>query len=74
MDKEQEKAAKARESALQNAVGQIERQFGAGSIMKMGDDAFAVSVKAISTGAHLARPRARRGRPRPRPDRRDLRP
>ena len=52
MDKEQEKAAKARESALQNAVGQIERQFGAGSIMKMGDDAFAVSVKAISTGAH----------------------
>src|SRR5687767_11087940 len=51
MDKEQEKAAKARDSALQNAVGQIERQFGAGSIMKMGDDAFAVSVKAISTGA-----------------------
>ena len=51
MDKEQEKAAKARESALQSAVGQIERQFGAGSIMKMGDDAFAVSVKAISTGA-----------------------
>ena len=51
MDKEQEKAAKARESALQNAVGQIERQFGAGSIMKMGDDAFQVSVKAISTGA-----------------------
>jgi recombination protein RecA len=51
MDKEQEKAAKARESALQNAVGQIERQFGAGSIMKMGDEAFQVSVKAISTGA-----------------------
>src|SRR5687768_6907731 len=51
MDKEQEKAAKARDSALQNAVGQIERQFGAGSIMKMGDDAFQVSVKAISTGA-----------------------
>jgi recombination protein RecA len=51
MDKDQEKAAKARDSALQGAVGQIERQFGAGSIMKMGDDAFAVSVKAISTGA-----------------------
>ena len=51
MDKEQEKAAKARESALQSAVGQIERQFGAGSIMKMGDEAFQVSVKAISTGA-----------------------
>src|SRR5687767_12942641 len=51
MDKEQEKAAKARDSALQSAVGQIERQFGAGSIMKMGDEAFAVNVKAISTGA-----------------------
>jgi recombination protein RecA len=51
VDKEQEKAAKARESALQSAVGQIEREFGAGSIMKMGDEAFQVSVKAISTGA-----------------------
>jgi recombination protein RecA len=51
MDKEQEKAAKARDSALQSAVGQIERQFGAGSIMKMGDEAAAVRVPAISTGA-----------------------
>src|SRR5689334_22472082 len=51
MDKEQEKAAKARDSALQSALTQIERQFGAGSIMKMGDDSFAVSVEAIPTGA-----------------------
>src|SRR6201990_3236481 len=51
MDKEQEKAAKARDSALQGALTQIERQFGAGSIMKMGDDAFAVAVQAIPTGA-----------------------
>src|SRR5258706_9760047 len=51
MDKEQEKAAKARDSALQSALTQIERQFGQGSIMKMGDDSFAVSVQAVSTGA-----------------------
>src|SRR3954466_14855742 len=51
MDKEQEKAAKARDSALQSALTQIERQFGAGSIMKMGDDAAAVRVQTVPTGA-----------------------
>jgi len=51
MDKEQEKAAKARDAALNNAITQIQREFGEGSIMKMGDDAFAVSVSAIPTGA-----------------------
>jgi recombination protein RecA len=51
MEKEQEKAAKARDSALQSALTQIERQFGAGSIMKMGDDAAAVRVQAVPTGA-----------------------
>ena len=51
MDKEQEKAAKARESALSNALGQIERQFGQGSLMRLGDDAAAVRVEAIPTGA-----------------------
>jgi recombination protein RecA len=50
MDKEQEKAAQARESALTSALGQIERQFGQGSIMKMGDQAH-VRVPAIPTGA-----------------------
>jgi recombination protein RecA len=51
MEKDQEKAAKARESALKGAITQIERQFGQGSIMKMGDEAAAVRVSAIPTGA-----------------------
>ena len=51
MDKEQEKAAKARETALSGALTQIERQFGQGSIMKMGDEAAAVRVSAVPTGA-----------------------
>src|SRR6267143_1940322 len=51
MDKEQEKAAKARDAALSGALGQIERQFGKGSIMRMGDEDAKVSVSAISTGA-----------------------
>src|ERR687896_549624 len=49
--KAQEKAAKARENALKGALTQIERQFGQGSIMKMGDEAAAVRVQAIPTGA-----------------------
>src|SRR5688572_6908494 len=51
MEKEQEKAAKAREAALKGALTQIERTFGAGSIMKMGDDAAQVQVAAVPTGA-----------------------
>src|ERR671914_272378 len=58
MDKEQEKAAKAREnaakardSALKGALGQIERQFGQGSIMRMGDEDAVVKVSAIPSGA-----------------------
>jgi recombination protein RecA len=51
MDKEQEKAAKARDSALNGAISQIEKEFGVGSIMKMGDDAFKVNVVAVPTGA-----------------------
>jgi len=51
MDKEQEKAAKARDAALSGALGQIERQFGKGSIMRMGDEDAAVHVSAIPTGA-----------------------
>jgi len=34
---EDEKAAKARDVALQGALTQIERQFGKGSVMRMGD-------------------------------------
>ncbi len=51
MDKEQEKAAKARDAALSGALGQIERNFGKGSIMRMGDEDAKVKVAAIPTGA-----------------------
>src|ERR671916_3214421 len=51
MDKDQEKAAKARDAALNSAISQIQREFGEGSIMKMGDEEFAVSVSAIPSGA-----------------------
>src|SRR3954465_1308655 len=51
VDKEQEKAAKARDAALNGALGQIERAFGKGSIMRMGDEAAAVRVATIPTGA-----------------------
>ena len=44
------KDAKAKDSALNAAVTQIERQFGAGSVMRLGDKAV-VPVEAIPTGA-----------------------
>jgi recombination protein RecA len=51
MDTDKEKAAKARDSALGSALTQIERQFGQGSIMRMGDEEAAVKVAAIPSGA-----------------------
>jgi recombination protein RecA len=48
---EQAKAAKARDAALQGALVQIERQFGKGTIMRMGDEGAKVRVDAIPTGA-----------------------
>jgi recombination protein RecA len=45
-----DKDAKAKDAALQSAVKQIEQQFGAGSLMRLGDDA-AIQVDAIPTGA-----------------------
>jgi recombination protein RecA len=48
---EQEKAAKARDAALQGALTQIERQFGKGTVMRMGDPGAQVRVNAIPTGA-----------------------
>jgi recombination protein RecA len=48
---EDEKAAKARDAALQGALTQIERQFGKGSVMRMGDEGAKVRVQAIPTGA-----------------------
>ena len=46
-----EKAAKARDAALSGALQQIERQFGKGSVMRMGDEGAQVKVNAIPTGA-----------------------
>src|SRR5947209_8670376 len=40
-----------RQAALQGALTQIERQFGRGSIMRMGDPGARVSVDAVPTGA-----------------------
>jgi len=44
-------ATKARDTALQGALQQIERQFGKGTVMKMGDEGAQVKVDAIPTGA-----------------------
>ena len=46
-----EKAEKARDAALQGALSQIERQFGKGTVMRMGDPGAQVKVNAIPTGA-----------------------
>lgn len=40
-----------REKALDSALSQIEKNFGKGSIMRLGDDRVAVKADAISTGA-----------------------
>src|SRR6476469_5915699 len=48
---EQEKAAKARDAALQGALKRIEREFGRGSGMRMGDEGAQVRCEVIPTGA-----------------------
>ncbi|MBE0429609.1 MAG: recombinase RecA [Thermoleophilia bacterium] len=40
-----------KDKALEAAVGQIERQFGKGSIMRMGDESAGIKVSAIPTGS-----------------------
>ena len=40
-----------RERAVDLAIGQIEKQFGKGSIMRLGDDEFISDVPAIPTGS-----------------------
>ncbi|MBO0768482.1 MAG: recombinase RecA [Solirubrobacterales bacterium] len=40
-----------RQAALQGAITQIERQFGKGALMKMGDPGSRVAVEAVPTGA-----------------------
>ena len=40
-----------RKKALAAALGQIERQFGKGSVMRMGDAGAARDIDAVSTGS-----------------------
>ena len=40
-----------KEKALELALGQIERQFGKGSVLRLGDSAASTQVQAISTGS-----------------------
>ncbi|MEJ2521158.1 MAG: hypothetical protein P8Y91_12590 [Desulfuromonadales bacterium] len=40
-----------RNRAIELAMGQIEKQFGKGSIMRLGEDAVLPDVQSISTGA-----------------------
>jgi recombination protein RecA len=40
-----------KDKALEMAVLQIERQYGKGSIMRLGDDSATLKVPAISTGS-----------------------
>ena len=42
-----DQATKARDTALQGALAQIERQFGKGTVMRMGDEGAQVRVDAI---------------------------
>ncbi|MGI8731216.1 MAG: recombinase RecA [Solirubrobacteraceae bacterium] len=46
-----DKAAKARSEALKGALTQIEREYGKGAVMRMGDPGAQVKVNAIPTGA-----------------------
>ena len=41
----------AKQKALDAALGQIERQFGKGAVMRMGDEGMAKDVQAVSTGS-----------------------
>ena len=65
--------AKARDAALQGALTQIERQFGKGTLMRMGDEGAQVKVNAHPFRGAVARPCARHRRHAARPHRRGLR-
>ncbi|MDY6967804.1 MAG: recombinase RecA [Spirochaetota bacterium] len=45
------KESNQRNQALENALGQIEKQFGKGSIMRLGDDSARMDVEVIPTGS-----------------------
>ncbi|MFO7592752.1 MAG: DNA recombination/repair protein RecA, partial [Pseudomonadota bacterium] len=40
-----------KKKALSAALGQIEKQFGKGSVMRMGDESVVRNIEAISTGS-----------------------
>jgi recombination protein RecA len=47
----EQKSLNQKEQALESAIFQIEKQFGKGSIMKLGDESIRVNIPAISTGS-----------------------
>ncbi len=47
----EEKSLNQKEQALESAIFQIEKQFGKGSIMKLGDESIRIHIPAISTGS-----------------------
>lgn len=51
MSMSNQKELNQKEQALSSAISQIEKQFGKGSIMKLGDESARVKVEAISTGS-----------------------
>lgn len=48
---ELERAVAGRDAALRGALGQIEREFGSGAVLRMGEQAAMAGCEAISTGA-----------------------
>ena len=50
-DKRKEKAAQERERALEMTLATVEKQFGKGAIMRLGDKSVIAKISAISTGS-----------------------
>ena len=50
-DQDPKKKTAKNQKALDTAITQIERSYGKGAIMRMGDDSFSSSIEAIPTGA-----------------------
>ena len=40
-----------REKALETAIAQLEKQFGKGTVMRLGENSAVVEVEAVSTGS-----------------------
>ena len=62
-----------KQRALEAALAQIDRAFGKGSVMKLGDKGKIVEIESVSTGSLGPRHGAGHRRPAQGPDRRDLR-